>query len=116
MLLDEPTAGMTHDDVERIAHTVRFTLFEVAFSHSHLVGHMREAQHMTTARAGEGVQRGSLHFDRQCTLFTRKCDGLLGFAIWGIGRPRHAAMHRSPQLLERRPRTVEQRAVAVGEG
>src|SRR3954464_8786061 len=43
------------DHVERIACPVRFALLEVTFDHCHLVGHMREAQHVASPRLGERV-------------------------------------------------------------
>src|SRR5580700_7202270 len=61
----QPGARHRGDDPQRGVRAVGLAFFEIAGVDRHLVGDVGEAQHRLAAGSGKGVERGSLHLDRQ---------------------------------------------------
>ena len=86
----------------------RHSLIEILLYSAHLIGHMGEAHHGSTACFGKRVERGSFHFDREnaATQCRRYC--LLGFPKRSIGRPTGSDAHGHSGRRERRARELRQ--------
>ena len=78
------------DSLERSVGAVGLAFLEVVADGGHGVGDVRDAEHVTVAGGGVGVERCGFHLDRDHTGGLCAADRSGGLAVGGIGGPGRA--------------------------
>ena len=88
-----PSVGSECHDLQCILTPAVGSFLEIAFSTSHLVGHVRKANYRFLSCLRERVKCCSFHLDGHDTQLPAVGNGGRGLSEWGIRRPRPTAVH-----------------------